>query len=183
MRNTVKYKNHTFIKYISREKINNKNNELSNILNVDYNDKNPVFIGVLNGCVYFMMDILKDVNFSYEISFVKISSYKDLGKTTIKSYNYDNLNIKNRNVLIFEDIIDSGETINHLLEEIINKKPKDIKVLTLLKKGNIESKLKISKKNIYYGFEIEDKYVVGYVLDINNLIRGLKDIYIKYEEK
>ena len=177
MSRKINYDKSTFEVYINNQKIENRIREISNELNIDFKDKNPIFIGVLNGCIYFMMDLLKNVEFDYEIDFVKVKSYIGMKQYDISSSLLDFEYLKNKNVIIVEDIIDSGNTINFLYNEIMKNNPKSCTVITLLKKEKVKN-FNNDKIN-YFGFEIKNKFVIGYGLDINNLFRNLKDIYIK----
>ena len=145
-------------------------------LNVDYENRIPVFIGVLNGSFVFLADLIKEVTISSEVTFVKVSSYKgDKSTGNIKKEIGLQMDIKDRDVIIVEDIVDTGHTLSYLLDMIYKKKPASVNVCTLLLKP------KSLKKKIdeicYVGFEIPDEFVVGYGLDYNGLGRNLKDIY------
>ena len=177
MSRKINYDKSTFEVYINNQEIENRIKEISNELNIDFKDKNPIFIGVLNGCIYFMMDLLKNIEFDYEIDFVKVKSYIGMKQYDISSSLLDFEYLKNKNVIIVVDIIDSGNTINFLYNEIMKNDPKSCTVITLLKKEKVKN---FDKDKInYFGFEIKNKFVIGYGLDINNLFRNLKDIYIK----
>jgi len=177
MNDSIKHKEHTFEKYITNSDILKKINELANEMNNDYKFKNPIFLGVLNGSIYFMMDLLKMIDFDYEIDFVKIKSYSGVtqGKLSFKYIDFNKF--KDRNVIIVEDIIDSGRTIKLLYKKIFEFNPQSCQIITLLKKESI--KHFDNRKIDHFCFEIKNKYVIGYGLDINNLFRNLKDIYIK----
>ena len=124
-----------------------------------------------------MMDLLKEIDFDYEIDFSKINSYCGMNQRDIKSDIIDFDKYKNRDVIIVEDIIDSGNTINFLYDETIKHNPDSCTIVTLLKKEKVKN---FDKDKIdYFCFEIKNKFVIGYGLDINNLFRNLKDIYIK----
>lgn len=145
-------------------------------LNVDFENRIPVFIGVLNGSFIFLADLIKEIHISSEVSFVKVSSYqgeKSSGK--IKKEIGLQMPLKDRDVIIVEDIVDSGKTLEYLLEMINQENPASINVCTLLLKPK-SLKVKIDEIN-YIGFEISDEFVVGYGLDYNGLGRNLRDIY------
>ena len=145
-------------------------------LNVDFENRIPVFIGVLNGSFIFLADLIKEIHISSEVSFVKVSSYqgeKSSGK--IKKEIGLQMPLKDRDVIIVEDIVDSGKTLEYLLEMINQENPASVNVCTLLLKPN-SLKVKIDQIN-YIGFEISDEFVVGYGLDYNGLGRNLRDIY------
>jgi hypoxanthine phosphoribosyltransferase len=145
-------------------------------LNVDYEDRVPVFIGVLNGSFIFLADLIKEIDISSEVTFVKVSSYKgDKSTGTIKKEIDIQMDLKGRDVVIVEDIVDSGRTLSYLLKMVKAEQPASVHVCTLLlKPKSLQTKFdEIS----YVGFEIPDEFVVGYGLDYKGLGRNLKDIY------
>ena len=167
-----------FTKYIDQQSIQDRVKELTSSLNSYYEGKQPVVIGVLNGCIYFMMDLLKETTFDYSIEFIRAKSYIGMNSSKLSVDLFSNDNIKGKHVLIIEDIIDSGKTISKIYNKIKDLSPVDIQVATLLHKVDVnQSSIKIS----WIGFDIDDKFVIGYGLDYNSLFRNLKDIYIKDE--
>jgi hypoxanthine phosphoribosyltransferase len=146
-------------------------------LNVDYENKVPVFIGVLNGSFLFMADLVKELEISCEMAFVKVSSY--FGGTTssgqIKEELGLNIDIEGRDIIIIEDIIDTGKTVHHLINEFKKKNPASVRVATLLLKP--EALTFPSEEIAYIGFEIASDFVVGYGMDYKGLGRNTKDIY------
>ena len=162
-------------KYISDQDISIRVKEISNEISRLYQDKNPILIGVLNGSFIFLSDLIRHLNIHCEVDFIKISSYK--GKKSIGKINMTkglDLDIKNRSVIIIEDIIDSGQSISYLYDYISNLNPKDIAVISLLAKKSIS---KLNFKIDFIGFEISSEFVVGYGLDYNQKLRNLKSIY------
>ncbi len=145
-------------------------------LTVDYENKVPVFVGVLNGSFMFLADLVKEVTISAEITFVKVSSYDGDKSTEKVKKEFDlSMNLKGRDVIIVEDIVDTGITLRYLLDMIKKHNPTSVKVCTLLLKPK---SLKENFEEIaYVGFEIPDEFVVGYGLDYNGLGRNLQDIY------
>lgn len=145
-------------------------------INLAYEKQVPVFIGILNGSFMFMADLMKEIDIAAEICFIKLSSYEGATqKENVQEIIGLCVDIKDREVIIIEDIIDTGNTLNFLLEKVAEKGPASISVCTLLLKPN---KLKHHFDNIaYVGFEIPDDFVVGYGMDFNGLGRNLKDIY------
>jgi hypoxanthine phosphoribosyltransferase len=145
-------------------------------LNIDFEDKIPVFLGVLNGSFIFLADLIKEIDISSEVTFVKVSSYegdKSSGKT--KEEIGLQMSLKDRDVIIVEDIVDSGKTLEYLLKMVEKQMPASVNVCSLLLKPN---SLKVELEEItYVGFEIPDEFVVGYGLDYKGLGRNLKDIY------
>lgn len=145
-------------------------------LNVDFENKIPVFIGVLNGSFIFLADLIKEIHISSEVTFVKVSSYDgDKSKGIIKEEIGLQMSLKDRDVIIVEDIVDSGKTLEYLLRMVEKEMPASINVCSLLLKPK---SLKVKLDEIsYVGFEIPDEFVVGYGLDYKGLGRNLKDIY------
>ena len=162
-------------KYISDKDITKRVKEISNEISSLYYDKNPILIGVLNGSFIFMSDLVRQLNIDCEVDFIKVSSY--LGKKSVGKINMTkglDLDIKDRSVIIIEDIIDSGKSMNYLYNYISNLNPKDIAVISLLAKKSIS---KLNFKIDFIGFEISSEFVVGYGLDYNQKFRNLKSIY------
>ncbi|GGC44286.1 hypoxanthine phosphoribosyltransferase [Parapedobacter defluvii] len=153
-------------------------------LNVAYENQYPVFIGVLNGCFMFMADLMKQIHITSEISFVKLASYDGSNRREhVDELIGLEIDLKGREVVVVEDIVDTGNSLKHTLELIEAQKPASISVCTLLLKP---AALRHSFSNIaYVGFEISDDFVVGYGLDYQGLGRTLPDIYkeIRTEDK
>jgi hypoxanthine phosphoribosyltransferase len=145
-------------------------------LNIDFEDKIPVFLGVLNGSFIFLADLIKEIHISSEVTFVKVSSYEgDKSSGKIKEEIGLQMSLKDRDVIIVEDIVDSGKTLEYLLKMVEKQMPASVNVCSLLLKPN---SLKVELEEItYVGFEIPDEFVVGYGLDYKGLGRNLKDIY------
>ena len=141
----------------------------------DFSFEYPVIIGVLNGSFIFLSDLVRLFDFDCEIDFVKANSY--VGKESSGKVKLDkdvNININNRRVILVEDIIDSGLTIEFLYQHILSFKPKDITIVTLLSK---KSNYKLHFKIDIIGFEIGSGFVIGYGLDFNNKYRNLDSLY------
>ena len=173
----IKYKNHNFKKYLTENDISSRISELAIILNKSYKGKNPIVVGVLNGCVFFMMDLLKKCNFDYEISFISAKSYKGSKRGKLSVEEVDE-SFCDRDIIIVEDIIDSGHTIKEIYSRFSSMNPISLKVITLLNKNIAKD---IDMIDCLTAFDIENKFVIGYGLDYNNLFRNLKDIYIDNE--
>lgn len=164
-----------FEKFIDNDKINARVKEIAKSINKDYKEKTPLFIAILNGSFMFAADLMKEVTIPSEISFVRVASYEDMQSSgDIKKLIGLSENIFNREVIIIEDIIDSGLTMSKMLEEFSSLGAKNVSIATLLTKPD-NMKVNIAVK--YLGFEIPDKFVVGYGLDYNGQGRNLKDIY------
>jgi hypoxanthine phosphoribosyltransferase len=145
-------------------------------LNVDYEEKCPLFIGVLNGSFLFMADLLKEIDISCEVGFVKVASYHGTESTgEVKDILGLSQDLKDRDVILVEDIIDTGITLDYLLKKVYAQKPASVAVCSLLYKPKAVKK--IFKELAYVGFEIPNDFVVGYGLDYDGLGRNLTDIY------
>lgn len=145
-------------------------------LNVDYEEKVPVFVGVLTGSFLFMADLMKEIQISSEVTFIKVSSYQaDTSTGNIKQILGLDMDLKGRDVIIVEDIVDTGLTLNYIMETINKQEPASVAVCTLLfKPQSLEKEIPQIE---YVGFEIPNEFVVGYGLDYKGLGRNLKDIY------
>lgn len=166
--------------YLSEEKIQARIKELAAEISEEYNDKLPIFIGVLNGSFLFLSDLIKHVDAKCEIDFFKLSSYGDakISSGKVKLIKELNADIEGRHVVIVEDIVDSGLSIKYIEELIATHNPASMKVVSLLVKPN---SLKYDVKIDYIGFEISDEFVIGYGLDYAQHYRNLRAIY-KLEE-
>ncbi|WP_257666504.1 hypoxanthine phosphoribosyltransferase [Parapedobacter tibetensis] len=151
-------------------------------LNVAYENQHPVFVGVLNGCFMFMADLMKQIHIACEISFVKLSSYDGTERREqVNELIGLDANLEGREVVIIEDIVDSGNSLKHTLDLVNAQKPASVAVCTLLLKPYA---LKHTFDNIaYVGFEIANDFVVGYGLDYHGMGRTLPDIYREIKGK
>lgn len=137
--------------------------------------KPPIMIGVLNGSFYFMADLLRAMEIEAEMDFIKIASYERTRSTgTIRLIKDISADITDRDIILVEDIVDTGLSINFLRRHFENSSPASVKVATLLFKKEI-TQVQIEPE--YIGFEIPDRFVVGYGLDIEQRYRRLRDIY------
>jgi hypoxanthine phosphoribosyltransferase len=166
-----------FTEYLSEKTIQSRIKELAEIISKDYKDKIPVFIGVLNGSFIFMSDLVKNISIDCEIDFFKLSSYGDekisSGKVTLlKELNCD---VNGRDLIIVEDIVDSGLSIKFIEELISHHHPTSMRVVSLLVKPN---SLRYDVKIDYIGFEIPSKFVIGFGLDYAQKYRNLRSIYM-----
>tara|TARA_Y100001935_G_scaffold49239_1_gene40999 strand:- start:505 stop:1023 length:519 start_codon:yes stop_codon:yes gene_type:complete len=161
---------------ISESEIKKRVKALANIINEDYKGKKPIFVGILNGCYVFMADLLREITLDIEVDFVKIRSYEgDSSTGTIKFRKDISADIDGRDVIIVEDIIDSGFTINFLVNRLRNSGPKSVSVATILFKKEVA---KLDFDVDYVGFEIPPEFVVGYGLDYDEKYRQLKDVMV-----
>ena len=176
---TLRIHDKNFKSYISEEEIRQKVKELANILNRDYQDKKPIFIAILNGAFIFAADLFKSLTIDAEISFIKLASYKGMKSSgqVITAIGLD-IELFNRHVVILEDIVDTGKTLHEFLPQLWHQQPASLKIVALLHKP--EAKV-FPLKVDYAGFEIPDKFVVGYGLDYNGLGRNTAAIYQLFE--
>lgn len=159
---------------IKEEDIKKKIKELGKEINRDYKNKNPILIGVLKGAFIFMADLLRELEIPVEIDFLGISSYEGKRSSGIVRITQDlSLNIEGRDVILIEDIIDTGRTIEYILKNLKTRNPSSIAVCTLLNKK--ESRI-VEVPLTYVGFNIPSVFVVGYGLDYENRYRNLRDI-------
>ncbi len=164
-----------FIPYLDKTDIEEKLIELAAKIDSDYAGKTPLFIAVLNGAFMFASDLFKHLTIDAEICFIKLASYKGTKSTgqVITAIGLDE-DIKGRDVIILEDIIDTGKTMSHFMPQIINQQPASLKLAALLYKpeANVHD-IKVD----YNCFSIPNKFVVGYGLDYDGLGRNLAEIY------
>jgi len=167
--------NKNLIKIINETDIQNRVKEIATELSNSFANKNPIFIGVLNGSFIFISDLVRNLSIDCEIDFIKVSSYKGQNSMgTVKLLKDISADITNRHVVIVEDIIDSGLTIEFLVKRLSGASPKSISIVTLLLKPDIA---KISLPIDIIGFEIAPDYVVGYGLDYDQNFRHLPEVY------
>ena len=166
-----------FEPFISADAIEKRVKAIGTQLNEDYKDTKPLFVGVLNGSFLFIADLIKQIEIPCEITFTKLASYYGGTKSTLKIRDDIDLSvdIKGRDIVIIEDIVDTGNTAHYLIDKLKIKEPASIKLCSLLlKPASLLTKIEELK---YVGFEIENHFVVGYGLDYKEMGRNLKDIY------
>lgn len=170
-----------FIPFLSEQEIQIRVKELADQISTDYKDKLPIFIGVLNGAFIFMSDLLKNITINCEIDFFKLSSYGDskISSGNVRMLKDLNCDVNGRDIIVVEDIVDTGLSIKYI-EEIFGKHtPNSMKVCSLLMKPD---SLKYNVKIDYIGFKIPTKFVIGYGLDYAQKYRNLKSIYVLSED-
>ena len=164
----------------SREDIYRRVCEIGAQISEDFRDKDPVFIGILKGCFIFMADLMRCVNVKCSMDFMAVSSYKGTTSTGAVSINKDlSEPIEGRHVILVEDILDSGVTLNYLKNYLMVRKPASITIATLMDKP---SRRKADIYADYSCFEVPDAFVVGYGLDYNQRYRNLPYIGVLKEE-
>lgn len=172
---TIQVLDKTFEPYLKEAAIQEKITELAGQLNKDYAGKRPLFLSILNGSFLFTADLFKQVTIESEVSFIKLASYKGTSSTgnVITAIGLDT-NVKDRHIIILEDIIDTGKTLHHYLPQLESMQPASVKIVVLLNK---KEALKYPVQVDYSCFDIPNKFVVGYGLDYDGLGRNSKDIY------
>lgn len=165
----------TFELYIDANEIASKVKELANRINNDYSDKNLVFVAVLNGSFMFAADLMKGIDIPAEITFVKVSSYSGINSTgRVDELIGLTTSVHDKHVIILEDIVDTGITIEKIRTLIADQQPFSVKVCSLLFKPDAYQG---EAQPDYFGFEIPNAFVVGYGLDYNEKGRNLDAIY------
>lgn len=176
----IKIGNEKFVPLISEEEIQKRIVQLAVELDKEYKTKLPIFIGILNGSFMFLADLIKNIKFPCEVDFFKLSSYGDekISSGKVKLLKELNADITNRHIIIVEDIVDSGLSIKYIESMMEQFNPASMKVISLLvKPASIKYEIKID----YIGFEIEDKFVIGYGLDYAQKYRNLRSIHVLSE--
>lgn len=180
MEKVIKLHDRTFRVMIPAAKIDEAVTAVAQRINADYADKDtPLFVGVLNGSFMFMSDLIKKIEFNSELSFVKLSSYEGTQTTgDVKCLIGLNHSLEGRHVIIVEDIVDTGESIERMVRDLEKLHPASISVCTLFfKPGSYRKQIPIE----YKAMEIGNEFIVGYGLDYDQLGRNLKDIYVVTE--
>ncbi len=169
-----------FKPYLSVQQIDEQVKRVAREINNDYKDERPLFIGILNGSFMFASDLFKEITINAEISFIKLASYKGTKSTglVITSIGLDEA-LKDRHVIIVEDIVDTGKTLSEFLPQLVDQRPASLKIAALLHKPDA---LKHPLKIDYLGFNVPDKFLLGYGLDYDGLGRNLREIYQLVEE-
>ncbi len=166
---------------VTEEEIDRRVKELAEQISKDYKDIDLLIVGILKGAIVFMADLVRELTISAEFDFMAVSSYGSSTKTSgvvriLKDLDED---IKDRHVLLIEDIIDTGLTINYLLRNLRSRGPKSLEICALLSKG---SKQQVPLEVKYLGFTIPDQFVVGYGLDYGEKYRNLPYVCILSSE-
>jgi hypoxanthine phosphoribosyltransferase len=166
-----------FRKHLPESKIQKRIELLADEINKDYADKTPLFLPILNGSFMFASDLIKRITVDCRISFTKLSSYTGtVSSGQVKSLIGHEESLFNQDILIVEDIVDTGLTLQRISEELKDRGAKSVETVSLLRKKAAREK-NVSVK--YVGFELEEEFVVGYGLDYDGLGRNLKDLYVR----
>lgn len=172
---TISVHDKEFIPYLTSAEIEVQVQRVADEINRDYAGKKPLFVAILNGAFMFASDLFKKINVETEICFIKLASYKGVKSTgkVITAIGLDT-DLFGRDVIIVEDIVDTGKTLFQFLPQLEHQNPASLKVASLLHKPEASvHPIKID----YLGFTIPNKFVVGYGLDYDGLGRNIKEIY------
>ncbi|HOO94824.1 MAG TPA: hypoxanthine phosphoribosyltransferase [Proteiniphilum sp.] len=175
MKEVITIKDRDFELFIEQEVVEQGIKRIAGKMNADLEGKNPIFVAVLNGAFMFAGELMKEVNIASEITFVRLASYHGTTTTNdVKEVLGLNESIEGRCVVIVEDIVDSGNTMVSLLEQMKALRPSEVRIATLLfKPAALKQKLQLD----YVALEIPNDFIVGYGLDYDGYGRNLKDIY------
>ncbi len=156
-------------------------NSLANRITSDYKDKNPLLIGILKGANVFVADLMRKLDFLLEVDYMVVSSYGNSTSTSgvVRILKDLSVDISGRNVIILEDLIDTGLTLAYLKDNLLSRNPKSLKICTFLNKP---SRRKVDVKIDYIGKDIEDYFVVGYGIDFAEKYRNLPYVARYIEE-
>ena len=175
MKEGITIRDKQFELFIEQEVIEQGIKRVAERMNVELAGKNPIFLAVLNGAFMFAGELMKEVSIPSEITFVRLASYQGTSSTQrVQEVLGLNESIRGRTVVIVEDIVDSGNTMVSLLQELGKHEPDEVKIATLLfKPAALKQKLHLD----YVALEIPNDFIVGYGLDYDGYGRNLKDIY------
>lgn len=168
--------------YIDRSAIQTRVREMAAAISQDFDGKVPIFIGVLNGSFMFLADLMREVTIECEVDFWKLSSYgaKKVSSGEVRELKKVDADLHGRHVIVVEDIVDTGLSINYVIDRIRDYGPASLCVVTLLHKEEAtESDVQLD----YVGFRIPNRFVIGYGLDYGQLARNLPEIYIADDEE
>jgi len=162
---------------ISRDKIAKAVDRLAREISRDYQGRQPLLVGILKGSFVFMADLVRRLDLPLELDFIRLSSYGSARESSGRVRVVQGLQtrIKGRDVLVVEDIVDTGITVSFLLDYLMKKKPASLKLCALADKP---SRRRVPAPIDYLGFAVPDKFVVGYGLDCDERLRNLPDIYV-----
>lgn len=168
--------------YLTHEEIQQRIRQLGEKVSRDFKDKKPIFIGVLNGAYIFLADLMRYVTIPCEVDFLKLSSYGDekVSSGQVQQLKEIDANLKDRHVILVEDIVDTGLSMKYLMDKLGQLNPKSLSVITMLHKSDTT---RHDVQIDYVGFKIPDLFVLGYGLDYAQEGRNLAQIYILQEKE
>ena len=172
---TIQVKDKKFVVSISEEEILKQVKRVASEINRDFNASEPLFLAVLNGSFMFAADLMREITLPGQISFIKLASYDGLSSSgQVRECIGLDFDLQGRDVIIVEDIVDSGLTMKHLMDNLQKMSPRSLSVCSLLvKPGNLKADIKVR----YKCFEIPNDFIVGYGLDYDGYGRNTRDIY------
>lgn len=172
---TVKVLDKEFALYIDENQITSRVHEMAQSINRDLKGKDVIFLGILNGSFMFAAEMFKNIDLPCQISFLKIASYQGTSSSgTVKRLIGLNEDIKDKTVVILEDIVDTGKTLDNIIRQLLGYEPSEILIATMMYKPEAYSgKHKVN----YFGFSIPNDFIIGYGLDYDGYGRNLRDIY------
>lgn len=174
--NTVTYNSLTFRPFITYDEIHKRVLDIAGEISAAYRGQNPLIVCVLNGAFPFASELFMNLSIDAEIAFVRLQSYSGTESTgRVRQVVGLTEPVKDRAVIVVEDIIDTGHTMHHFLDDLRAQGPTDVKVCTLLFKPDA---LKHPLTPDYVGFTIPSKFIIGFGLDLDGHARNLKDIYV-----
>lgn len=169
-----------FTKYISALDIEQKVEEIADSIREDFHEKYPMFLVIMNGAFIFAADLIRKLEFPCELNFVRISSYHGTESTGTVTFSMPlQLDFKDRHIIVVEDIIDTGNTMAAFIPALMEQGPASVSLTSILVKKEAH---RHPIKTDYPGFDIPNKFVVGYGLDYHGMGRNLKDLYQLYQE-
>jgi hypoxanthine phosphoribosyltransferase len=166
-----------FVPYITRDKLHERVRELAEAINTDFRDRKPIFICVLNGAFMFFADLIRRIHIDCEVDFMKLSSYSErkISSGQVTLLKDLNCQVEDRHIVIVEDIVDTGLSIDYMKNVIAARAPASVSIVSLLHKPDCAQ---IHHDLEYIGFEIPPRFVIGYGLDYAQQARNLPEIYI-----
>jgi hypoxanthine phosphoribosyltransferase len=172
---SIKVHDKSFVPYMKEEEILRRVHAIATQISIDFKGKKPLFIAILNGSFIFASDLFRSLTIEAEICFIKLASYKGTKSSgqVITAIGLDT-DIVGRHVIVVEDIIDTGKTMNEFLPQLMNQQPASLSMTALLHKPEATV---FPVKIDYLGFQVPDKFLLGYGLDYDGLGRNLSDIY------
>lgn len=175
MEGAISVHDRIFVPYLTESEIAEKVGEVAEQISIDYAGKRPLFISILNGSFMFSSDLFKALKVESEICFIKLASYKGTRSSgqVVTAIGLD-IDITGRDIIVLEDIIDTGKTLSHFLPQVRNQQPSSLKIAVFLHKPEAtQFPIEID----YKCFSIPNKFVLGYGLDYNGLGRNLSQLY------
>ena len=172
----------TFRIYLDRETIQERVAELGRMISTDYDGRKPILIGVLNGAFMFLADLMRSIDIECEVDFLKLSSYgvEKISSGVVHELKKIDAPIEGRHVIVVEDIVDTGLSMQFIMDIMKKYRPASLSAATLLHKT---AATRVEVPLQYVGFKIKNLFVIGYGLDYGQLGRNLPDIYIIEEEE